>query len=327
MGRLLGREPLALYAGPKGGYINDHISHRGPKDVRIAESNPWLAYMRMIGMAPATTPELAMKIASRRASVNDLVRAELQETLARKDLSQLDRQRLDMHFTNLREIEVKLTRELAPADVTALRAMDGKHRSNTTRLQVERMQMDLIAFAFASGYTQVGFLQCGDGTDGMTYTVDGVTLTRFHLISHRASSDGAVSDGTMPDAVNQHHQIDRIVMRQWKYFLDKLASVQTPEGSLLDVGYAVWCNHVGTGNHNYHNIPYLIAGKARGYFKTGQYMSASGTVSSSSSGNVTNNKLLNSFINAMGLRKEGGAPIDDFGDPSLPKGLLPGLTA
>jgi hypothetical protein len=205
--------------------------------------------------------------------------------------------------------------------------MDGKHRSNTTRLQVERMQMDLIAFAFASGYAYVGFLQIGDGTDGMTYTVDGVTLPRFHLISHRASSDGTIGDGTMPDAVNQHHKIDRVHMRQLKYFLDKLASYQTPEGNLLDVGYVLWANQCGTGNHNFHNIPFIVAGRARGFWKTGQYASARGGTGAGSAGNVTNNKLLNTCINASGVRKPDGALVDDFGDASLAKGVLTALIA
>ncbi len=130
----------------------------------------------------------------------------------------------------------------------------------------------------------------------------------------------------MPEAVTMHHKIDQLVLRQWKYFLDKMQSYSTPDGSLLDIGYSMWANHVGTGNHNYHNIPYLVAGKARGFWKTGQYFSTTGTISSGSTGNQTNNKLLNQFINAFGIRKSDGALIDDFGDPSLAKGVLAGVS-
>lgn len=326
--RRLGVEPLALYAGPKGGYINDHVSFRGPKELRVAENNPWLAYTRLIGMAGAATePALVQRLASRRASVNDLVRAEMQELLARKDLSASDRKRLDQHFASVRELEVTITRTLAPDEAMRFKSIDGRHRGNDVRLMVEKMQMDLAVFALAGGYTQIVFLQIGDGTDGMTYTVNGVTLPRFHLVSHRASEDGKVSDGTMPGATQQHHAIDRIVMRQWKHLLDRLAATDTPTGNLLEVGYALWTNHVATGNHNYHNIPYVIAGRAGGFFKTGQYFSASGGTSPAATGNVPNNQLLNVLINAHGLRKPDGGLVDNFGDPGLPKGLLRALMA
>ncbi len=320
--RQLGVEPLALYAGPKDGYINDHISFRGAKDLRVAENNPYLAYTKIVGAGGATTGDAAAKLASRRLSVNDLIRTETNELLARTDLSALDRQRLEMHRDVIRDIETKITLTLPPEEIGALKGINGQHRQGANRQKVDELQMDLMAFSLASGYTQVAFLQSGDGSDAVEYTVDGKLYPRFHLVSHRAATDGAIGDGTMPDAVNQHHQIDRIKMRQFKYFLDKLASYSTPEGSLLDIGYAVWMNQVGTGNHNFHNIPYLIAGKARGFFKTGQYFSASGSLDSSPKNNVNNNKLLNTFINAFGLRKAGGAPVDDFGDVSLETGAL-----
>ena len=34
------------------------------------------------------------------------------------------------------------------------------------------------------------------------------------------------------------------------------------------------------------------------------------------------NKMLNTLLTAAGVTKTGGAPTDDFGDPSLPKGIF-----
>jgi hypothetical protein len=328
LGRRLGREPLALYAGPKAGYINDHISHRGPKSLRIAENNPWRAYTRLVGMGGSNAnPELLKRLATRRASVNDFVRAELNDLLGRPDLSVEDRQRLDAHLTTIREVEVKLATALAPAEVTRLQSADGRHRSNELRLEVEKMQMDLIAFALAAGHTRIAFLQLGDGTDAMTYTVNGTRLPRFHLISHRASNDTAVGDGSMPNAVNHHHQIDRIILGQLRYLLDKLAAQRGPDGDLLETGYALWANQVATGSHNRHNVPFIVAGRAGGFLKTGQYWSANGTTSASASGTVPHNRMLNLLINAAGVRRADGGLVDDFGDPSLPKGALDALVA
>ncbi len=319
LARRMGVEPLALYAGPKAGYINDHISFKGPSELRISEGNPWLAYMRLVGMKPsmAASPEVAIKLASGRTSVNDLVRAEMSEVLARKDLSASDRKRLDMHFASIREIEQKITTELAPADAMRWKALDGRHKLTSTRLAVEQLHMELIAFAFAAGYTRVAFLQLGDGTDQMTYTFEGTTYPRFHPLSHRASSDSGFADGTMPMAVKQHHNIDTIIMGQLKFLLDKMAGYATPAGPLLDTSFVTWANHVATGGHAYTNVPYIIAGKAGGALKTGQYIS----------GGSTNNKLLNALIGAAGVRKMDNTPVDDFGDASLTKGVVQGLLA
>jgi hypothetical protein len=62
----------------------------------------------------------------------------------------------------------------------------------------------------------------------------------------------------------------------------------------------------------------LVAGRAGGFLKTGQFFDAPGAI---------NNKLLNVLLSAMGLRKPNGDPIDDFGDPGLAKGLLTQLVA
>ena len=39
------------------------------------------------------------------------------------------------------------------------------------------------------------------------------------------------------------------------------------------------------------------------------------------------NKMLNTLLTAAGVTKAGGAPTDDFGDASLPKGIFSELLA
>ncbi len=310
------REPFALYAGPKYGYINDHISHRAAKDVIVGENNPWVAYSKIVGMTGGDAAAQKL-VATRRKSINDLLRGEVKELLARSDLSRDDRTRLDLHFSSIREIELGMAAALPPATVTALKSVDGQHRTDDNRLKVLELQFDLIAFALASGYARVAFLQHGDGTDGIGYTIDGSKLPNYHHISHRINSDGA--EGTPIDGADlMHHKIDRLHLKEFGKLLDKLAAVKTPAGSLLDLGYAVWTNQQGDGYHQYKNVPFLIAGRAGGYLKTGQYLDLPKTM---------NNKLLNTLANAAGVRKAGGAAIDDFGDPSLAKGTIAELIA
>ena len=60
----------------------------------------------------------------------------------------------------------------------------------------------------------------------------------------------------------------------------------------------------------------------------GRHLTANGgPISDATKDCVTNNQLLNTLNGAFGIQKPGGAPVDDFGDASLPKGVLTPLTS
>lgn len=314
---LTNQDPLALYAGPKHGYINDHISHRAAKNVIVAENNPWTTYSRIVAMTGGSESASKLLVA-RRKSVNDLLRKEIAVLLNDPQLSSADRKRIDQHLSSVRDIELTLMKELPSEKVAELKALDGKHRVDDNRFKVMDLQYDLLALALSSGVSRVGFLQVGDGTDGIGHVVNGTKTTSFHHISHRINGDGT-EGSPISNADMMHHQIDRIVLRSFADLLDKLQAVQTPAGSLLDLGFAVWANQLATGSHRYNNVPYIVAGRAGGYLKTGQFVHVPDR--------TMNNKLLNTLITASGVRTQAGGPIEDFGDPSLPKGLLPQIVA
>ncbi len=327
VGRSLGFDPLNLYVGPKGGYIDDHISFRGKNDVRVGENNPFTAYQKIVGLNHS--PQQAAQVAAGRKSVNDFVRVELNALRARTDLSAADRQRLDTHFDAIRDIEVKIASELPVATRDEMKAIDGKAGTDQNRLAAVRLQYDITAFALASGFTQLVVVQVGDGTDSMQYTLDGMVLPRFHPLSHRATSDSGFGDSSDKDKmVVWHHRIDALRLGLFKHLLDQLAAFSTPEGNLLEVGFALWTNHIATGFHRQTNIPWIIAGNARHYFKNGLHLTANGgALSDDMAKNVANNQLLNTLIGAFGVRKADGSPVDDFGDPSLARGTLSQILA
>ena len=289
--------------------------------VRVGDNNPWSAYQRLVGLGPSggTDVAAARTLLAHRKSVNDLVRAQLRDLLARKDLSQADRQRLDLHLSSVRDMELNMTRVLGAADAAVLQAMNGKHQDNDNMEAVTRMQIDVIAFALAADMARSATLQIGGGNDGTQYIIDGVKLPSYHQISHRIFSDGATG-APIPDAVTLHHKIDALHARHFKHLLDKLSSYTLPEGgTLLDSCAAVWCNSLSNGPpHSMKGVHYVIGGSAGGFFKTGIAVDAKG---------ATNDKLLNSILTATGVRKAGGAPVDDFGDPSLQKGVFTDIHA
>ena len=162
----------------------------------------------------------------------------------------------------------------------------------------------------------------GQGNDATQFAIpgyrNGQLLPRYHQISHRIYGDGSEGD-PIEGAQEMHHEIDKLHARLFKYLLDKLASYSTPEGTLLDSGVAAWTNDLSHGvSHSYNNVPWVLAGSAGGFLKQGQYVDAGG---------VTHNKLFNTLLTAVGVRKADGSPVDDFGDPGLAKGLISAMMA
>ncbi len=307
-----GVETLTLYAGRKGTFRDDAFSFGPGGTLRIGDNNPWNVYQRLMGLS-GVDPTVVNKIAARRMSVNDLIREDMQALLGRKDLSQDDRGRLDQHFSSIRDMETNMGEMVAPAlDAGAIEAVDGAHTENANMEKVVRMQLDLIAFAFASDRARTATLQVGGCNDHTRYTINGVQAPQYHYISHRVMSDGGTGE-EIPDAVELHHQIDRIHARYFKHLLDRLAAYTLPEGgTLLDSSVNLWVNSVSDGPpHSGDDVPHVLAGGAGGFLKTGTHLRAEGYTS----------KVLNTIITATGVRKDNGDPIDDFNDPDG-KGLL-----
>ena len=307
-----GKGPLVFMSGPASTYIGNGLSWSAPQQRAAAERSPWSAYMRLTGLSTAP-PATQLLVAERRKSVNDLVRGELRELQGKAQLSTRDRQRLQQHLDAVRDMEVQMSCDLAPAQVSSAQGLTSPE-SNDARPQATRSFMDLAAWAFNCRLNHVATLQVGPGNDGTQYTVNGSRLPSFHWISHRISADGSEGE-PIPDAVELHAQLDRLHLTFFKHLVDRLASYGSPYGgSLLDDCAAVWTNDLGSGpGHDASNTPWVIAGGAGGTLRTGQVVDHQ---------KKPVNQVLNTLINAMGIRNAAGAQVDDFGAATLAKGVV-----
>lgn len=316
------REPVTLRAGyrPNDGTGYDNagfISYVGPRQPRAAEPSPLKAYKRMVGM-PGSDGGKQAALALQRKSINDRLRAQIQQLMANPALSSDDRQRLQQHFDTIRDLEVAVTTvELEQSLQAEMAEVDRDVLSMDNHPKVIRLQLALLAFAVASGYSVTGTLKIGDRIDSHQWSLNGRKLPQFHMISHRNMSD-ATGGAIIPDAFELHRQIDRIHAADFIYLCDRLASIDTPKGPLLDQGYAVWTNQLATGWHRHDNQPFVIVGPTNGYLKVGQYVDAGG---------VTLNRMLNTLLNAAGCKGADGGPVTDFGEASLPRGQIDALIA
>lgn len=292
-------------------YVNTRaISYQGNGKASPFEVSPAAAYARMMQTASLDAAG-AERLARGRRSVNDFVREQMRALMAAPALSTSDRRRLEQHFTAIRDVETRIAANLSVEQEQELARLGGAYQTDAARDSVVRLHMDIIALALGAGYTTVATLRIEETNQAL----DGYKeIYPYHWISHRILSD-AFHGAPLAGALEMHRRVNVIQANRFKYLLTRLAEQTTPYGSLLDESVAAWTNQIGTGNHSYRNIPWVMAGGAGGTLKRGVYLDLP-------SGGVTSNKFLNALGTALGLRNGAGGALDDFGDPSLPKGIL-----
>lgn len=304
IGQVLQADPLALYSGAKG-FIAERISFKaaGAGQVRSADTNPYLLYKRVIGLAnqapttPGTPPPvnpIAQELANRRKSVNDLVRGEMKELMNLSVLSTADRQRLDQHFQAIRDIEVNMD---GMVETGASCSKDGLPEDKYTALetgfvfrgaQMEeyvKLHLQIMAVAFGCNFSRIATLQWGDGTDGTMYDVPsnaGLGWT-FHQLSHRLKDDAR--SGNNPTAEQAHHEIDIVRMKTLLVGLDAFK-----DHGLQNNSQIVWTNTLADGpSHSTRGVPMIVWGNGGGYLKQGTFIDTAG---------AANAKVLNTLMAA-----------------------------
>lgn len=321
-----GRDSWYMYAGPNSGWLGGAcLSYRGAAARRSPMHNPLEAYRSLVGGDTGLSAEAQRQLAERGRSVNDLLRTQLSRLLASQQLSRADRDRIEQHQSAIRDVEVRLTCQLDEDRAAALEGVGSSFSSTNGDevLRATRLHMDVAAIAIACGATRSVTIQVGNGNDGSTRYSDasGALMENFHYISHRRLSHG--SDGAIISNSDQlHHQVDRHFARTFRHLLDRLSEYATPTGEpLLDAGVCAWFNDLGNGPaHSARNVPWILAGSANGFLRQGMYVRLEGSGSTQ-----THARLLNTLGTAAGLRAADGGAIQDFGDPSLPRTVLPEL--
>jgi hypothetical protein len=323
-----GRDSLFMYAGRNSGWLGGAcISYREAGVRRNPLHSPWNAYQHIVGGAGGLSPEVAARIAERRESVNDLVRAQLERIRGHQRLGANDRRRLDLHLQAIRDVEVAVGCRM---DEDRERMLENESpgfdsTNGDDVIRTVELHADIAALAVACGYTRSVAIQVDNGNGGNTRFRDpatGTLMENFHYISHRRMSHDSSGD-VIPGSDVLHHQVDRHFAGMFRHLLDRLAAYDTGTGqSLLDAGLAVWYNDNSNGPpHGVTNVPWILAGSAGGYFRQGQYVRIPG------GGSANHARLLNTIGTAVGVRNASGGPMDDFGEPSLPKGIVEELRA
>ncbi len=335
------RPALNMMVGRPGGFAGlDYISYSGAGQAIAAVNNPWNAYASLVSLNTVTdqSAEARARILLKRQSVLDLVETQFGR-LRQLPLSVNDRQKLDMHFTAVREVEVQLS-------ATGLACLDSGIEARATPFQgnpafateeaqyplVADLQVDIYALALACDMTRVATLHFDRGSGGPTFRWDGMN----HEYNHHKLSHGKVRDDCFGDSVangcsnvagfqDMLHDIDRWHSRKFARLLERLdAYVEADGRTVLDNSAILYTNEMSDGKlHSFMDLPYIIAGSAGGRFRQNLYypLGPEGQTDAS----APHNRLLNTLVNAMGVQSSWFGLPEGMGGATMQGGVYDAL--
>jgi len=287
--RITGQEPLKV------------ISYKGANQPNTAVDDPFQMYSRIFANANLSSDQLKNVIAEGQ-SVLDFVKDDITRLEAR--VSSDDKAKLEAHLGGIRSIEQGLANTNGCKPLTMPAKFDPHAMEQFPN--ASRLQMDLMILAHTCNMTKVSTYMWANADSWQYFPWIGVN-EEHHGLSHSSDSDTVANAKLV--TINTWHATE------FNYMLDQLAAVPEPDGSnMLDSSLILWGNELGTGNnHSYKNIPWVVAGTAAGYLKTGRQINYQ---------DLPHNNLLVSVCNAMGFDD-----VTTFGIPGVCTGPLMGLSA
>lgn len=219
-----------------------------------AQGNPSVVF-RELFEEPAGGIAKQRRGLERRGSILDAVLDEAR-TLGDR-LGHDDRGRLEQYLTSVREVEIRTERatgwletprpKVAPADLARLnRAVPLEQLG-----EYLRTMYDLLVLAFRTDLTRVATFSTGEEGKGPAVPEIGIRQDR-HSLSHHNANPKLMQDLTASDTFN---------IRQFAYFLDRLAETNDADGPLLDSTMCLYGSGMAFGHsHGNANLPLILAG-------------------------------------------------------------------
>jgi len=285
--------------------LNATIGFRGPNEPVPAYVQPADAFRAVFGDATLGQEELQRRWA-RRQSILDDVKGDYQALVGRVGTS--DTQRVEAHLQAIRELEVRLSTEVACSPQDPMYPDYGQFPSDDLPNKV-RSFIDLAVLAISCDVSRVVTLiprPCGGGSNYLPWLglpgSEDYTYGEMHEQSHFPND---------PDRRATFLRMLTWFTEQYAYFIQKLKDVPEGEATLFENTTVFQFSEISDGAaHSVQNMPYVLAGSLGGAFRTGRYLRYE---------SIPHNNLLVSILQAFGSQET------TFGDPTLCTGPLAGL--
>jgi hypothetical protein len=339
--------PLNLMVGHPQGYKGLDFSNYSAAGRAVqAINNPWTAYAQFINLNNTTpdAPAASDRLTKRRQSVLDLVQQQFAD-LKLQGLSSDDQQKLDEHFTAIRNVEIQAGKAalacndgtLASSARTYKGASQDDVEANAVYPLITDLQIDILAMAIACDYTRVATMQFDRGSGGPIFQWDGMNDEyNHHRLSHGKAKDDCPADSMSGDCADVAGYLDMLfaidTWHQSKFarLLQRLDSYAEGNGkTVLDNSVVLYTNDLSDGRaHSFMDLPYILAGSAGGYFKQGQYiLLGDGNNLGSDDQKAPHNKLLNTIVNAVGIQSNWFGVAEGGGGSTMQAGVYDALLA
>jgi hypothetical protein len=241
---------------------SNNISWRDQKTPAIKEVNPRIVFDRLFGNAKQSDHQGESR--DQQETYNRSILDHTRESLRRLNdrLGRSDRHRVDEYLTSIREIERRL--DAPPTDLASLpEGVTRPVRVPDTFKDHFRLMADLQILAIQQDVTRISTFALGVEQSRRTYTEIGIP-EEHHGLTHHAGN---------PEKIAKVCRIDRYLVEQFAYFMEKMKSVKEGDKTLLDNSMVVFGNGNGNGvRHDHMNLPILLAGGGGGTLNPGRHV-------------------------------------------------------
>ena len=255
-----------------------HLSWSSATTPIPPEVNPKAAFDRLFR---AQVPKGGVQAASSSVQDDDSVLDAIVRDLPsfQAGLGIEDRRKLNEYITSVRELEVRLTRELKAAneprriDPAAIRALpeldrltakcgETGRRSNTPEMM--RLMLDLLIMAFWTDTTRIATFQMGVEVTNRKFSfLEGVTDSHHELSHHENKKE----------KMDQYVKIGTWHLAQYAYLVTRMGQIKEGAGTLLDNSMLLLGSGLRDGQkHDKHNLPIVLAGGGGGTLKGGRHV-------------------------------------------------------
>lgn len=238
---------------------SSNISWRTPNTPTAKEINPRLVFERMFGSADGNEKQRKARDLYRK-SILDLVADDARRL--KQQLGQTDRQKIDEYFTSVRELELRIDRAQKTAQQTAPKfdVPPGVPRDLAEHV---RLMYDLLLLAFQTDTTRIATFMVANAGSNKSYPMAGVK-EGWHSLSHHRGDE---------DKINQLKKIDKYLIGEFAYFLERLKTTTEGQRTLLDNCMIMYGSGLSDGNrHWHHDLPVILAGRGGGTIQTGRHI-------------------------------------------------------
>lgn len=271
-------------------WFQSRCFYRGADDPVNPEQDPMKAFEALVGGASMPPAELE-RLRKERRSILDAVGKDL-EAFGNK-MGSAGKEKIQKHLQSVRDLE-KQIQGTGSCSFTQPDSI-GDPTENDNYPAVFDQHIDLIVQALACDATRVATLLTNNG-NGLLTTLNWLDLPGGQDFGDRNYHGVAHAGG------DQKMKCDRWFMERFARLIQKLKEVPEGNGTLLDNTVVLWANHMGNGGaHSSDDLPWILAGRGGGYFKTGQFIRKN---------NAPTNGVLRALCSAMDVDPSG------FGDPA-----------